>query len=665
MKKRIFSMILVVAMLVLTLAGCAYKYEKDDMSKYVSFNREAFAAALQALVVEDGTFGHDEAARQEKVKDAIISTLAGLADTTDKITDAVIGDNDILYYCYYVTGTDKDGNEFVGAAASMKESSAVKLQLGLSTTEGLGKAIEAAINDYDLTDKAYSTTTSSSSTVAAGDLVYVTYSKVVDGTTTTYTNDKLVAVAPTGELEGEGESATNKATTFRESLVGMNPTVKKDEVVFTEDGAEVTYKNITVNWIVKSGTEVVVDDFTPTETTNVSAVGKTSNVDLSKATKLVYHVYPVYFIDVIEYDSEDYTATLILKDVIGSSLSAGEFEVKDDKGEVTTEATEGTLPIFKDNEFKAADGTVMHDVAKKLVELFEAFETAEQDYDDKKTAFDDLDADYTESDASTEEKEAHASAQTAMTEAETAMENAEKAVDDQIAILVACTKGETTAEETIKAQYVDYRYESLETSYKNTMKQNVAKAIYAAALANMEWKMDGESPVLPKKALKNAYNSIMDSYEYEYYEGTTSQESEETGESVSVPNYTLYESLEAFLRTKLGLAEDASKDDIKASVNAEAEAAVKDTVIVFLLKQEVEAIYSTELDVTKDDITEFEQSINYILLQYYSGATEVKDEYYKPALQLDKVINFLVEIDEEAVAADKRVTFKNVKYDFE
>lgn len=663
MKKRIFSMVLVVAMLVLTLAGCAYKYEKDDMSKYVSFNREAFAAVLQALVVEDATFGHDEAKRQEKVKDAIISTLAGLAES-DKIKDKVIGDNDLLYYCYYVTGKDKDGNAFVGAAASMKESAAVKLQLGLSTNEGLSEKIETAINDYNFKDKAYSTTVSSSVAAAAGEIVYVTYSKVVDGTTTTYTNDRILTVAPSGELEGEGENAKKKATSLAEALVGMKPTVKKDELKFTEDGKEVTYKNITINWIVKSGTEIRITDFTPTATTNVSVVGKTSTVDLSKATEIVYHVYPVCFNDVIEYGSADYTATLILKEIIGSALNAGEFEVKDDKGEVTTAASDGTLPIFKDNDFKAADGTAMHDVAKKLVELFEAFETAEKDYNDKKTAFDDLNKDYKESDASTEEKEAHKAAKDARDAAETAKKNAEKAVDDQIAVLVACKKGDVTAEETIKTQYSEYRYKSLETSYKNTMKKNVAKAIYAAAVASMEWKMNGESPVLPKKAVKNAYKSIMDTYEYEYYEGTTSQKSEETGENVSVPNYTLYESLEAFLRTKLGLKEDASKVDIKAAITNEAELAVKDTVIVYLLKQEVEAIFETELDVTKDDIKNFEQSINYILLQYYSGAPEVKDEYYKPALQLDKVMNFLVEVDEEAVVADKSIAFKHIKYTF-
>lgn len=658
MKKRILSMLLVVTMLVLTLAGCAYKYEKDDMSKYVSFNREAFAKALLELKVEDATFGHDEAARQGKVKDAIISSLASIAGT-DKVTDKVIGANDLLYYCYYVTGTDETG-DFVGAAASMKQSAAVKLQLGLSTTEGIGEKIEAAIAGYDFKDKAYDTSTSSSTEVKAGDLVYVTYSVVgADNKTTTYTNARLDLTG----VEAVPEGGT--ATSLEQALIGKKVTVKTDEIKV----GEVTYKNVTVNWTVKAGTALPEIDFKPTESTKVSVVGRTSTVDLSsdKVSNVKYHVYPVYFVDVVEYGSADYTATLILKEIIGDSLAAGEFEVKDEAGEVTTAATDGTLPIFKDNDFKAADGTAMHDVAKKLVELFDKLAEAEADYDEKETAFDDLDSDYKESDASEEEKQAYADAKKAKEDADTAKKNAEKAVDDQIAILVACKKGEVTAEDTIKTQYFDYRYDSLETSYKSSMKKNAAKAIYAAALECMEWKKDGDSLILPKKALKKAYNSIMDTYEYEYYEGTTSQKLENedgTTTNASVPNYTLYESLEAFLRTKLGLAEDASKDDIKAAINKKAEAAVKDTVVVYLLKQEVEAIYDTDLEVTKDDIKAFEASINYILLQYYSGASEVKDEYYKPALQLDKVVNFLVEIDEEAVVADKSITFKNIKYTF-
>ena len=40
MKKRIISLILVAVMALLALSGCAYSYEKDDMSKYATFDAE-------------------------------------------------------------------------------------------------------------------------------------------------------------------------------------------------------------------------------------------------------------------------------------------------------------------------------------------------------------------------------------------------------------------------------------------------------------------------------------------------------------------------------------------------------------------------------------------------------------------------------------------------
>jgi hypothetical protein len=46
MKKRIISLILVVAMAFLTLTGCAYNYAKDDMTKYAEFDANAFFKAL-------------------------------------------------------------------------------------------------------------------------------------------------------------------------------------------------------------------------------------------------------------------------------------------------------------------------------------------------------------------------------------------------------------------------------------------------------------------------------------------------------------------------------------------------------------------------------------------------------------------------------------------
>ena len=82
MKKRIISLILVVATVFLTLTGCAYNYAKDDMSKYATLDYQKFYDALQALVITDGDFGTDKEGRDVKVQDAIAQAILKVTDTT-------------------------------------------------------------------------------------------------------------------------------------------------------------------------------------------------------------------------------------------------------------------------------------------------------------------------------------------------------------------------------------------------------------------------------------------------------------------------------------------------------------------------------------------------------------------------------------------------------
>lgn len=661
MKKRIFSMILVVAMLVVSLAGCAYKYEKDDMSNYVTFDKAAFQSALTALKIEDATFGHDETERQKKVVDAIINSLAGLADTTKKVTEGKIGANDILYYCYYATGVDANDKEFTAYAASMKESAAVKLQLGLSTTKDLSAKIEAAIKaaieadeNYDLKDKAYKTETGSTVAVAAGDLVYVTYTVTdAEGVETTYTNARVEVAAELTGAPAEGSEAKTAAS-FAEYLIGMKPATKvADDKTFVGDPN--TYSDVTVNWIVKQGTAVEITDYKPEAKTEVEVVGSTTKVDLKAAKELTYHVYPVYAIDVVEYNSEAYNATLILKDILGTALSAGEIA---EDGTVT----DGTLALFTDNGYKNGEET-MNAIVKELVTRITAFSDAESKYDDAVKSYDDAVSALSKNDTP-ENQEAKTTAETAKNNAKTEMDTAETKVDEQITKLLGCTKdGAASAEEAVKADYSKYRYNSLESSYKSSITQSIAAAIHAAAVSAITYN------TLPEKAVKEAYKSIMNNYKYDFYEGTASSDSSSSSSSTSVSNYKYYSGdFNAYLRANVeGLTETSTKDDIKAAVMAEAEVVVKDIIVVYVLKDACEEIFSTDLDVTDEDIDEFKQSINYILLQYYTGSNKIDEKYYIHTLQFDKVLDYLTTIDEDAAPAnenDKKVAYEHVAYDF-
>lgn len=155
--KRIIALILVLATAFLTLTGCAFRYDKKNMSKYADFDAEAFRAALQELTISLGGFSNDPATRDTLTKDEVAKALLAATGTTDKRTfdktdnPAVIGLYDEVYFAYYAT--DSKGNIFY--ANKLDETKLTKLQLGLSTISGLNaefaKALEGKnIEDYQI-----------------------------------------------------------------------------------------------------------------------------------------------------------------------------------------------------------------------------------------------------------------------------------------------------------------------------------------------------------------------------------------------------------------------------------------------------------------------------------------------------------------------------------
>ena len=73
--KRIIALILVLATAFLTLTGCAFRYDKKNMSKYADFDAEAFRAALQELTISLGSFSNDPETRETLTKDEIAKAL--------------------------------------------------------------------------------------------------------------------------------------------------------------------------------------------------------------------------------------------------------------------------------------------------------------------------------------------------------------------------------------------------------------------------------------------------------------------------------------------------------------------------------------------------------------------------------------------------------------
>ena len=215
MKKRIISLFLVIAMLVLTLTGCAYNFSKKDMSKYTeSLDADSLLAYFVAQLSEfdikvENEFVND-GTRADRVMDKILANLAAKADTSVTKTEGKPGANDLIYYSYYITYTEKaeDGTEttYLLSPAKMKVlavSSMNKVQLGLkhpaTTLEEsiLGKLSGIVFGEGEGEYKAYKNLTGSGTEVKDGTVVYISYEReyevVIDGKETAKKTDVFVS----------------------------------------------------------------------------------------------------------------------------------------------------------------------------------------------------------------------------------------------------------------------------------------------------------------------------------------------------------------------------------------------------------------------------------------------------------------------------------------
>lgn len=660
MKKRIISFILVIVLSVLALASCAYSYENDNMANYVDFNKEAFLDAIASLEIEDADFGTDEDVRNNKVIDAIFTTLVGKADTDNKITEGTPKKYSTYYYCYYATFVNDENETVTVYASSMKQSSAVKLQLGMSSLEGLSLKIADAVKDFELVqDYAYDTDTTS--TTKKGDIVVVTYTRKAEGdeNSVTYTNQII-------ELT-EDAPAEDGTQTFLNQLVGLtagSSTGKAfegiDEVVDGET-VKVDYSSVKVNWIVKSDLANHLEvKYTPTEETKVNDVAG-NEVDL-KDKELTYHIYPVYYIDVIS----ELTAEVIVDTIYGSSISAG-TDANEDGDFDDEDDTKPSLDVFGDSGYKNGDETInaiVEELAKLQATLEEketALEDAIEDLEEKQAA-----VDKAGDDATPEETDALDAAKTAKNTAESEKTEADDAVKAQVEKLLACTKsGDTsTLEETIVKEYKQSRYDSLEATYKNSIKQNLAKAIYAIAKESITFKKDDAgNELLPSSEVNKAYKTILNNLKYDFYEGTYSSSSSET-------NYHYYTEtkktgFDGYLRAEYGLKDDEAVSLAYDEMWAEARENVKEIVIVYTLVGACDG----DVSVTNEDVEEFKKGWKYYIYFYYSGLTD-DASYYMPALQLDKVLNYFLEEKaeddyvEEPDFDNNRVQYVRIEYTF-
>ena len=654
MKKRIIGMLLLVCMIVTALASCAYSYENDDMTKYVSFDKDAFLAGLQALEITDADFGTDETKRQEKVDDAIYTALAGKADTDVHKTEGNPGKYDLLYYCYYATFVEGEGDAAKTVtvyASSMKESSATKLQLGLTSNKDLNKGIADEIAKLIAEDgagvKYYKTKTTE--TAAGNATVVVTYSKTVttaEGAEkkTTYTNEIVTLPAGCTGAPAEG-SDVNTPADFLEYLIGKEVNKDLSSTSFGTGADKVTYSGIRINWVIESGMdgEFTVKHTPFTEKKEVKALDG-STVDL-KDKELTYHIFPVYFVETPALDAE-----IILDKLLGTNFKAG---ADADKNGTIEDSEKGTLGVFTDDGFKNGDET-LNAMVTKLIELLSDRATKQTAVDNAQKTYDDAKAAHDKATTPTQDQiNAKNTAETALNKAKEELEGvkqedgsfkggAKNAVAEQIAKILAAKKGEETAAEAIMKSYREYRYDTLENTYKSAIKTSLAQAIYDLAVKTIVY-----SDNLPEQAVNEAYDLLINNYEYDFYEGTYTDPNSSSSSS-SASKKTNYEqfggNFVSYLIAELGMKTTDTKEQVYAAIREDAKKAVKEKILIYVLKSAVAD--ADKVKVTEEDVDTFKAGINYLLLQYYMGQNNVKESYYMPALQFDKVMNYFLEVDE-------------------
>lgn len=612
MKKRILGLILVVVMLTLSLVSCGYSYKEDDLSKYATFDKAAFEAALAALEIENGEFLEDEEKRNELVMDSIYEALVGKVDKEDKTTDGILAEHDKLYFCYYATAV-VEGVEHVFYASTMKESAAVNVQFGLSDTEGFYKEVEKAFVNKDITDMIYKTTSSGKAT--AGKTAYVSY--VVEYDTVTSTGATAVEkITVTNERVVLGDTTNVVAEKLVDSTIGSS--IANFTTGSKETGDLKSYSSVKVNWVVDEGTYVQID-YTPFDTsTKLTNTHGKKDIEV-KDVEFSYYVYPVYYLDV-----EDFNADSIMKLLLSSFTKADEEDA---------EKTVGYIPSF----------TGKDDILKAITDLKSALTTAESEYDKKvseeKTASDALD---TAKKAGGEnptdaQKETITKAEQSLETAKANTATAKKSVDDA-EVNLANKLNElygTVSQETIVEEYKKTVYDDLLDKYNTEIKNNLAKAIWDAA------KAASNVTEAPRAAVQQVYDKLIESHTYTFHTGTYDS-------SASVSNWNQYKgNFRAYL-----IAVTGGKDyqNAKEEVWQDAIDYVKPIVTIYYVAEQ----YGVEI--TDEDFKEFkeDEESSYSYYEHYYG-----DEDVLVAIQFDKLMNHFLEseTDENGKVTYKKITF--------
>ncbi len=660
MKRRIVGLLLVIAMLTLALVGCGYSIAEDDLSAYATFtdaDKQNFEKLLEKILIEDGDFSSDDAVRAKKVMESIYTALADAADTDDKKTEGKLGSHDIVYYSHYVTA-EFDGKTEYFYMSEMKDTNANKLQLGIEDADDkVATAIRAALASFEFkADNAYSSPTTG--TVEVGDVVFVTYKTEFEQT------------KDDGTVTDGGETVssmmlvvTDDTTTFAGRLNGktVGSTLSEDITVTEEGRGEVKYTSVKIDWIGKGPELTNFKDKTYTEDKNVANTnGKSRNL---KDAELTYHIYPVNYVTVDEFNATSVINVLLGSDITAESMynilfgedyvglhedHEGHSHTDEEKAENDERLAE-LKEWLKAYETKDEDGnTVTFDeLIETLAEQQEKYSDAKTDLDDKQEDYDTKKADYDAQkeivdeagdSATDDQKDKLETKKSTLNVAEKDLTSAKETYDNALLERDASVEkilGFEDMENKIQKGYKIATYNTLQSTYNKEIKNNIAKEIYYFITENIKVNS------VPEKALEATYDQLIENYEYEFYTG-------DFDSTNGITNYKQYKgSFKDFLVAEVttDIKTVTTYKEALAALKEHAKTYVEPIVRIYVVAK----AYGDDVFVSDKEFKDYKNDPenSYSYYEYYYGENSVRYAH-----QFDELMNYLLESEESEAEAN-------------
>jgi hypothetical protein len=597
MKKRILCLVLAVVIAAAAIFfavynkyGTSYDYADKDMSKYVSMiTDKAFVEGLF-----DGSVTLKEASAED-IQYAIAAAFLEKNADEYLATEGTFGLYDTLLCNYEITLEDK----VISIASKLDPASPTKVQLGADDDFS---RLMAALKDKDIADNSYVTFTSGK--VLANDILYIDYT-VKDGESTEGTGTyHRVVVSGDAYLE---DVLTGLTAKFEEQLNSESGITIGTAVDLTVPDATDATKNLSVTVTVKYAARTIVesgavkegdtvyftysDDGGKNKTEYYGTIGD-GMIDTAITTGFTEGLLTLEIgvegtIEIPAASSEeegktytvtiDYAVPADANDTSREGYRAAEkfFEFTytyPETSEAKAETDETVTLAGKTVSVRVAvasfydmsyDYTGVIDIlgyepgdtsnVDKYLTAYAAFVEAKEAYD--------AGAAKTGDDALTEEELEELL--TAMTDAETAMNEAKDAYAAELE-----DGAEVTADSAAVAAYDQSAKDTAQDAYNEEYSYAVAEIVWDKLL---EVAKDAK---LPSKAVRVAYNGIIDGYKTDYYDNQDSEP------------YSNYKTFKSYLKQYV-----YSGKDYKAEIKSEAQDIVLANVVLYRLVE----IYDVEL----------------------------------------------------------------------